>query len=369
MPALAQVKLLKRGIVDRHARPNDLLGLAQVLTTLLPLAGLWVVVAQTPAWPYLVPVFATLLMSLLLLRSFVLMHECGHASLFRTPALNSVFGFCLGVLTGMPQYVWAQHHNFHHATNGNWAKYRGPLATLSVDEYDALSPQQQRAYVRDRHVRMALLAGFLYVLFNPRLNWIKGSLRLIGHLLRGKIRQPAIALRVHAAQFKTPYWKSSAEYWHMTGNNLVLFGLWVLMCGLLEPLLFIPVYVVSTSLAGGAGIVLFTVQHNFEHSHATGDAGWCYDTAALDGTSYLVLPSWLNWVTANIGYHHIHHLSARIPNYRLAQCHAEHAPLFTQVRRLSLDDVVPALQFLLWCPRSQRIISVAEHQAAKLAAG
>ena len=102
-------------------------------------------------------------------------------------------------------------------------------------------------------------------------------------------------------------------------------------CWLLEPLLFVLVYVSSLSLAGGAGIVLFTVQHNFDHSYASGNAGWDYDQAALEGTSFLILPRWLNWLTVDMAYHHVHHLSGRIPNYRLKACHNENQALFAEV--------------------------------------
>lgn len=365
--AVAPLKQYKRSIVAQHAKPENLKGFTQVLTTLLPLAGLWVVVAQRSDWSWGLTVLATAVMSLFLLRAFVLMHECGHGSLFQSPALNQVFGFVLGVVTGMPQYVWSQNHNFHHSTNGNWAKYRGPLAILTVDEYDALTGPQQRAYARARTLGMAPVGGFLYLLLNPRLTWMLGSARLLWHVVRGKIAQPRISVRVHAAQFRTPYWKSTAEHRHMTLNNLVLLCAWAAMCWLVGPLLFFAVYVVSTSLSGGAGIVLFTVQHNFEHSYASCDNNWCYDTAAIHGTSYLALPAWLNWFTASIGYHHIHHLSARIPNYRLAACHAEHEQLFADVRRLTLADVGASLKFILWEPRARRIISVAEHETARLA--
>jgi len=261
----------------------------------------------------------------------------------------------------MPQYVWAQHHNYHHVTNGNWAKYRGPLAILSVDEYDALTPRQRRAYVRARHVLIAPLAGFLYLIVNPRLTWIKGTIQLLWHVIWMKCRQPCVSLRDHAATFRTHYWNSVAEFRHMTLNNLVLLSIWGLMAWLLGPGPFFLVYIISSSFAGAAGIVLFTVQHNFEHAYASDGNNWDYDEAALHGTSFLVLPSWLNWFTANIGYHHIHHLSPRIPNYRLAACHAENKALFSGVRRLTLADVGPSLKFILWDTRARRIVSVAEH--------
>ncbi len=154
---------------------------------------------------------------------------------------------------------------------------------------------------------------------NPRFTWLKGSIGLVAHILRRKIARPGISVKAHAAEFKTPYWASAREYWHMFWNNVVLLSAWVLMSWTVGPALFFAVYSVSVSLAGGAGLVLFTVQHNFEHSYASDNEGWDYVTAAIQGTSFLVLPRWLNWFTVDIAYHHVHHLSAKIPNYCLAQ--------------------------------------------------
>ncbi|MGQ0530288.1 MAG: fatty acid desaturase, partial [Panacagrimonas sp.] len=276
--------------IDAYTQADDLKGLLQVCTTVLPFAALWVLASLGPTTSYLLSALASLGLCLFLLRAFVLMHECGHGSLFRTPSLNRGFGFLLGVLAGMPQYVWARHHNYHHATNGNWARYRGPLAILSVQEFAALCPKGQRAYVRARRLVMAPIAGFVYLILNPRLTWMRGSAALMLHLLRGKWAQPGVSVRDHAAAFRTRYWASRAEYWHMTLNNLVLLSLWALMCWLIGPLLFFSVYLISTSLAGAGGIVLFTVQHNFEHSYASCDKNWDQQTAAMHGTSYLDLP-------------------------------------------------------------------------------
>ena len=117
----------------------------------------------------------------------------------------------------------------------------------------------------------------------------------------------------------------------------------------------------SVSLAGGAGIVLFTVQHNFRHAYASDNQRWDYYAGVIKGTSFLILPGWLNWFTANIGYHHIHHLSARIPNYSLVKCHTEFRHLFADVTRVSLSRVHEAVKYILWDQRAQRIISVAEY--------
>lgn len=362
--ALQSLKRHKRGLVDDYARPDDQHGLVQALSTLLPLAALWAAVAlSTSEWP-LAAVLLVLPMSLFLLRAFALLHDCGHGSQFRSGSLNRGFGFVFGVISGMPQYVWSQHHHYHHKTNGNWSRYRGPLAILSVGEYDALTPVRRRGYVRARHIGMAPLAGLLYLIVNPRLTWLRGTVALAAFVWREKRASPGRSLLQHAAQFRTHHWKSAAEYRHMTLNNLVLLGLWGLMSVLLGPALFFGVYLASAALAGAAGIVLFTVQHNFEHAYAGDDTDCDYDAAALYGSSFLVLPGWLNWFTADIGYHHVHHLSARIPNYRLAACHAEHAHLFSGTRRLYLKDIGPSLKCLLWDPTARRIVTVKEHETA-----
>jgi omega-6 fatty acid desaturase (delta-12 desaturase) len=356
----ARLKQINGEIVRRYAMADDRKGAMQVLLCVVPLTLLWwaaAVSANISSW--FTVVFIALI-SLFDLQCFALMHDCGHGSLFSEPRRNQAAGFLFGVLAGMPQYVWSKHHNFHHATNGNWEKYRGPLGTLSCDEYAALSVGQQRRYCRMRHLVVAPLGGFLYLLFNPRYTWLKGSVTALYFIARAKLRRSEVSLAQHAAAFQTPYWKSGREYVHMFWNNVVLLGLWVLMCWLMGPLHFFVIYTISLSLAGAAGIVLFTVQHNFEHSYASDSARNDDEVAVLSGTSFLVLPQWLNWFTANIAYHHVHHLSASIPNYRLVACHNEYDDAFTEVKRIKLSAIRPALKCILWDRERQCIISVAE---------
>ncbi len=362
MASIAQIKHAKPELITRYAKPDNLKGLAQTLTTLGPLALLWWAAARSLEYSWWLTAAITVLITLFTLRDLVLMHECGHNSLFRSAWLNRSFGFVFGVVSGMPQHVWSQHHDFHHANNGNWEKYRGPLTTPSVAEFAAMTEAQQRWYLRTRSIGIAPLGGFVYLIFNPRFTWLKGSLQLIAHVIRGKLRQPALSLRTHAASFQTNYWKSKKEYWHMFWNNLVLLSLWLVMCLWIGAGPFFSIYLSSVSLAGGAGIILFTVQHNFEHAYATDSAHWDYNNGAIHGTSMLVLPRWLNWFTANIAYHHVHHLSAKIPNYRLAECHREHQSLFDQVTRIRMSAIPAALKCILWDTQAQRIISVAEYR-------
>jgi omega-6 fatty acid desaturase (delta-12 desaturase) len=360
--SIPNFKEQKRAIIHRYTRADNLKASTQVLTTLVSLALLWWAAMLSVQVSYWLTVATVLPISLFTVRAFALMHECGHGSLFRTQRLNRAFGFLLGVISGMPQYVWSEHHNFHHANNGNWEKYRGLYTTLSVDEYAAKTGAQQRMYRRKCSIAVAPFAGLIYVIFNPRFTWLKGSIGLLAHIVKGKVAQPNLSIKAHAASFETRYWKSRKEYWHMFWNNVVLISVWALMCWAFGTYLFFTIYLVSASLAAGAGIVLFTVQHNFEHSYASAGKDWDYDAGAMEGSSFLILPGWMNWFTANIAYHHIHHLSARIPNYCLIKCHNEYRELFSDVTRVKLSQIHKALKYILWDTRAQRIISVAEYQ-------
>jgi omega-6 fatty acid desaturase (delta-12 desaturase) len=352
----------KCAMISQYARSDDRKAWVQVLMTLVPFALLWwaaIRCAAASAWLAVIPLSLIVLFTV---RGFGLMHECGHGSLFRSPRLNRSLGFLLGVMSGMPQYVWSQHHNYHHAHNGNWDMYRGPYSTLSVDEYAALSPGGQRMYRCRCSVIGAPLAGFIYLIFNPRFTWAKGSMGMIAHAIRRKLARPRSSLQVHAASYRTRYWKSPTEYRHMLWNNLALLSVWGAMCWACGAERFFLIYLLTVSIAGGAGIVLFTVQHNFEHSYASDSGHWDPTRGTIEGTSFLLLPGWLNWFTVNICYHHIHHLSPAIPNYRLAQCHEEYQHLFSRVPRVKLSEVLGSLKCILWDARAQRIISVAEYR-------
>jgi omega-6 fatty acid desaturase (delta-12 desaturase) len=354
----------KRAIARRYSRASDARAMFQVLTTIAFLAVAWAIALYCVDHVFFLTPAAILLISLLTVRSFTLMHECGHRSLFRTPRLNRAFGFLLGVISGMPQYVWSRHHDFHHATNGNWDKYRGLYTTLSIDEYSALSKWQQRVYRGKCSITFAPVAGLIYSTINPRINWLRGSVSLVRHMGLSKLKHPEQSMKAIGVSFQTRYWKTRKEYWQMFWNNVVLLSALALLCWAFGTARFLTIYVISAAIAGGIGVILFTVQHNFEGSYASDSSHWDYDTAAIDGTSFLMLPAWLNWFTANIGYHHVHHLSSKIPNYMLISCHNENRQLFDGVPRLNLSQIPKAMKCILWDTRTQRIIPVAEYRLA-----
>lgn len=363
MSVPADPEPLKRLLIARHARPDNARAAVLVLTTLVPLAALWTGAAPGAAHSWWLAAAMILPMSLFLLRAFVLMHECGHGSLFRSARLNRIFGFLFGVITGMPQFVWSAHHRFHHATNGNWSRYQGPLSVIPADEYAAMDTARRRRYRNARSLWRAPHAGLFYLVLMPRYVWLRGTFDLLRHALRNRGARPGLSWAVAVADFRTPHWDSALEYRHLLWTSLAMFCLWGAMAWLTGPLLFLLCHTISISIAGWAGIVIFSVQHNFEHAYASGDEDWSYHTAAMQGTSFLVLPAWLNWFTADIGYHHIHHLSARIPAYRLADCHRENPALFDGVRRIRLAQIPRALSYILWDKAARRLVSVAEFDA------
>jgi len=336
-------------LVKKYSKRSNSIAIWQMTTTLLPFIALWASISYgypISGWLCLLPIIG---ISLLFVRFFVLMHECGHGSLFRSRKANKWCGFALGVICAMPQHVWSKHHAYHHATNGDWSKYRGPIDTMSTDEYAAMTIKQQRFYRYSRHVVFAPLAGLFYLLINPRYTWVVGSLQYLFYAACGKRYSPR-------------YWKTKKEYWHMCANNIVLITVWIIMCWTMGAALFFGVYLISMAIAGSTGLILFTVQHNYEGAYATSSKTWDYHKGAIEGTSYLLLPGVLNWFTANIGYHHIHHLSATIPNYRLAQCHNDNKALFNEVKRIPLTQVLHSLKYILWDTKTERIISIREFE-------
>jgi len=363
MTTSVELKDIAPEIVKKYSRKSNLKALWQYINTLVPyFAFFYLAIDSITQQSYALTAIYTIALSFFIVRIFMLMHDCGHKSMFKTPIFNTLGGFFTGVFVGMPQYVWAQHHNYHHATNGNWEKYRGPLNILSVTEYEKLSSKKQKQYQRSRSIYMAPIGAFMYFIFNPRINWLIGSIQYLFNVLRNKINNPSESFTALMSQQQSRYWKDSKEYSHMALNNIVLIGIWITASAYFGAAEFFTIYLISLSLGGAAGIIIFTIQHNFEGSYATDSEHWDYYQAALSGTSFLTFPKMINWFGADIAYHHIHHLSAGIPNYNLAACHKEYAHLFDDVIRIRLRDIKQSLNYILWDEKEQKIISIKQYQ-------
>jgi len=355
------LKQEKSELIAKYAKRHNGTAFMQTLTTLVPFFGLFYLALASIDISLWLTAGISAVLILFILRIFMMMHDAGHGCLYETPLPNKIVGFIMGVLCGIPEMVWSKHHAYHHSTNGNWNKYRGPLNVLSTDEYSALTDKKKKSYENSRNIILAPLGGFMYFIFNPRFTWAKGSVQFVIYLLTNKLKKGAPSIKELTASFETRYWANWSEYRHMAANNLVLLPSLALACVYFGSAHFLSVYLIVLSLGGALGIILFTIQHNFEESYATGDEDWSYYTAALEGTSYLDLPKWLHWFTADIGYHHIHHLSARIPNYKLVACHEEYKHLFDSVTRIKLSQSGAAFKHILWDNNNGRMITVAQY--------
>ena len=364
---------LRRGDFNLSAfrRANNWRAGWQLATTLLPTALLWALVPlvwAAGAWQrlWLLPLLTALV--LFSARSFSLMHDCGHGSLFRNPRLNRCAGFLLGGLNAIPQYPWSRGHAFHHKHNGNWERYRGPSALLSVEQFLKLPAGQQRLYGITRHPLMLFPGGFFYLILRPRLQLLLGSgewiAAMAAHLRRDGWRG-LTALPRHTMAFRSSHWYTRGELVDLVANTLVVLTSWWLMGQWLGHGLFWSCYAAVMTFSAAIFICIFFVQHNFPGSYAHGTDDWSYFQGAMAGSSNLLLPQLLHWFSADIAFHSIHHLCERIPNYRLRACHEANRHLLNDCTYLRLADIPGCFDLILWDSQQRQLVSVAQALASR----
>jgi omega-6 fatty acid desaturase (delta-12 desaturase) len=357
-------------VLEPFRQSDDRIAAWQLLNTVGPIALLWGCVALLGSAAgglrlLLVPVLALLV--LFSARSFSLMHDCGHDSLFRTRRLNQLAGFLLGCLNAIPQHPWSRGHAFHHRHNGNWQLYRGPSALLTRAAFLDLSPRQRWLYGLSRHPLMLLPGGCYYLLVRPRLQLLLGTAEWLGamgaHLghsgLRGLAELPA-----QCRSFRSSHWYTAGECRDLVANNAVVLASWWLMGAWLGVGLFWACYLTVMTLSAAIFLCIFFVQHNYEGSYTSGTEGWSYLRGALEGSSNLEMPAILNWFSADIAFHSIHHLCERIPNYRLRACHAANAPLLASCHRLRISAFPSCFRYILWDDQALRLISLEQALSA-----
>jgi omega-6 fatty acid desaturase (delta-12 desaturase) len=334
-------------------------GAWQILNTLVPYGLLWwlaVILLHQGSW-LLVPVLAV--MVLFLARCFSLMHDCGHYSLFRHRNTNRWVGFLLGILAGIPQLPWSRGHAFHHRHNGNWEKYKGPSALVSARVYNGLGSRQQALYRGLRHPLMLIPGGFFYLVIKPRVELIAGLAGLVPHALRTLRDDPSTPWKRIMATHATSWWHSPEEFRDLLLNNLAVITCWLAMGWWLGAGTFWLIYTPVMALSAAVFICIFFVQHNFPGSYAESTENWSAMHGAMDGTSDLQLPTLLNWFSADIGCHSIHHLCEAIPNYRLQAAKQRNAHLLRGVKHLGLADIPSCFSYILWDERAGRLTTIA----------
>lgn len=279
--------------------------------------------AKSLQYSYWITLLLSVVAAGFLIRLFIIFHDCGHGSFFRSRKANDIVGRITGILTFTPYFKWHQQHRIHHATAGNLDKRGvGDVWTLTVDEYLSASRGKRFFYRAFRNPFFMFTVGPLYVI-----------------LITNRLTKKQMT-------------KKEKRNIYFTNIMLLLMAASIsLLIGIKAYLLIqIPLILVAHAL----GIWLFYIQHQFDEVSWERDDKWDYKTAAIKGSSFLKLPAILQWFTGNIGFHHVHHLSSKIPNYNLPRCHYEN-DLFKDVTPIIFTATFKALNLSLWDEKAQRL--------------
>jgi omega-6 fatty acid desaturase (delta-12 desaturase) len=315
-----------------YTRPSRFRSALQIANTFLPFAGMWALmyVSVARGWPYWITLLLALPTAGLLVRLFIIQHDCGHRSFLKSRGACDLIGSVIGVLTLTPYHYWRQEHAQHHAKSGQLdGRGAGDIDTLTVAEYEALSPGRR----------------FLYRLYrNPLVLFVIGP---PFHFIV-KQRFPWNALpRTRAG------WVS---IWFTNAALVAILVAIAFTSGLRN---FLLVQIPITLISCCAGVWLFYVQHQFEETYWRWKPDWNYHDAALHGCSNYAVGQPLMWLTGNIGLHHIHHMSSRVPNYRLPA--AQRAiPELQTATTITLVQSLRCMYLTLWDESRNRLVSFRE---------
>ena len=322
----------------KYRLPNNRRAIAELSITLSAFVALWALAWWSITLHPMIAIAIALMNGMFLVRLFAIQHDCGHGSFTVNNKLSGWIGRCLGVLTLTPYAVWSKTHAQHHSTSGNLDRQgMGDVVTRTVSEYLALSFVQKFIYrvYRSPFVLFGLAPVYLFILQN--------------RIPFGFMRQGA------------SLWVSSM------GTNAMI-GLIIASIYYLDGFLpLILVFAPTTLVASTVGVWLFFIQHQFEDGHFDHDKDWDIQDAAFHGSSHYKLPSVLNWLTANIGIHHVHHLNCRIPFYRLAEVLKDHEAL-AQMQTITLRQSFKCARLHLWDENQRKLLSFSEARALKTSA-
>jgi omega-6 fatty acid desaturase (delta-12 desaturase) len=311
-----------RPVVAKYAQPDLLRSIWQIVNTLIPYFALFYLSMRSLEISFWLTLPLSILTAGFMVRTFIIFHDCGHGSFFKSQTANTWLGRITGLLTFTPYYRWRHDHAIHHATAGNLDRRgTGDVYTMTVKEYLAAPWWKKVGY---RVMRQPIFMFFF------------GSLIVF-----------VIAQRIPSGKGK----RENASVWW---TNLALAGLVTGMCLLFGWQAYLTIQLLVIFFGASAGIWLFYIQHNFEDVYWETHSQWDYLKASLQGSSFYKLPSILRWFSGNIGYHHIHHLGAKIPNYNLPKAYKEN-PIF-HVKPLTVLSSLKSLTLRLYDEETRKLV-------------
>jgi omega-6 fatty acid desaturase (delta-12 desaturase) len=317
-------------IVKPYTVPDHAKSWWQVANTLIPFFVLWVLAYKSLAISYWLTFAICVVAQAFVVRTFIIMHDCGHGSFFKSRRLRTIVGYITGILTFTPYWQWTRAHATHHSTSGNLDKRgTGDVWTATVEEYAAMTPWQRFGYKVYRFPLVNFVIGPVYI-FQIRFRFFdKGD----GPREKRSVIITNIAL---AAIIGT------VSYFVGFKN-------------------FLLVQVPITVMCQIFGCWLFYVQHQYEDVYWRHEGDWDYFESAMKGSSFFKLPKVLQWASGNIGFHHLHHLSHQIPNYNLEKCHNENA-IFQKPTTIGLFDSFKCASYKLYDEENKEMITFGQYR-------
>ena len=315
------------GSLSRYRETSPRRSLIEIAVTVVPLVALWMVMWLCLHVSYWLCLALAIPAAFFMVRLFLIQHDCSHDACFRRRSTNDWVGRIIGIFTLTPYDYWRRTHAIHHASVGNLDQRGiGDVATLTVAEYKAASWRGKLMYRLYRHPAVMFGAGPAYLFL--------------------------IQYRLPVGLMHAGWWPWLSTMGTNAGTGLVVAAaVWWIGLG---PFLMIHLPIVLLSSA--IGVWLFYIQHQFEETRWSSGPDWSHAEAALHGSSHYDLPTVLRWLTANIGLHHVHHLSSRIPFYRLPEVMRDH-PELHNVGRITLVQSLRCVSLVLWDEGSQRLVS------------
>jgi omega-6 fatty acid desaturase (delta-12 desaturase) len=313
-----------RELLKRYQRPETWRSLWQLANTLIPYFLLWYLMVLSLEVSYLLTLGLAALAAGFMMRTFIIFHDCGHGAFFTSRRANDTVGFLTGILTFTPYHLWRHGHAIHHATAGDLDRREvgGVLNPYTIQEYQALPLRRRVIYRIFRHPLVMFTIGAFLVF--------------------------AVSHRFHNRD------SGRRERLSVYYTNLALAALIAGMSFLIGWQAYLMIQIPVLVIGSSVGVWLFYVQHNFDGTYWERHGQWDFFKTGLHGSSFYKLPAILQWFSGNIGFHHIHHLNARIPNDLLPKCHRENPAL--HVRPLTILGSLRSLRLHLWDEEQRQMV-------------